>query len=889
MKPLPPLSPDHQPDPKIISNPKRLLLVRSRLMAILMAILSGILIGLLFWLVESSLEVYIFHQGDLVKQLISPDPHELWMRVVVLVSFIFFNLFTQMMILRINLSKKEVMLLNTELEQIFNTAADGMWIIDRNFKVLRVNDTLLGMIGRQRDEIVGKNCHEVFGGGGLCQTPACPLLKILTGEKRLEFDVEKESLDGRKIPCLVTVTPFKGADGQVLGIVEDFKDLTERKKAESKLEEYHLHLEDLVKKRTEELTIANTELQKHIEERKKAELLLGESEERFRLAAKSASDIIYEWNLVNDQVEWFDGIDNLLGYAMGEFPRTSQGREEIIHPDDRQRVLAAINRHLETQEIFFQEYRVQRKNGLILNWVDRGVALRDEEDRPYKWIGVISDVTNQRRMEEALRESEIHYRRLFEDARDAVLLFDLETGLITDANKQAEKLLRRPKKKIIGMHQSQLHPPGQDKYYLDLLKKYTTGLIAQPITVTIFTSEGQRVPVEVSSGLIELAEGKKMQQAIFRDISDRKKAEADLRESEERFRSAFNSAAIGIALIGLDGRFIEPNQALAHIFGYTEEELTAKFFQDLIHPDSLEGDQNLLNQLIAGNLREVNIERQVMHHKGYYFWVQVNAALLHDALGKPLYFITQIQDISRRKQAEKELNNLMKIKSEFTSMVSHELRTPLTAIKEGISIVQEELVGTVNDQQKKVLDTAKKNVDRLARLINEVLDFQKLEIGKINWNLKENDLAEVIHEVYETMLPEIKEKKLDFFLSLEENMPRIRFDKDKIIQVLVNLISNAKKFTEHGEIKIKAQKEAEQIHVMVQDTGEGIRPEDMPKLFQSFQQLGGSSERKVGGTGLGLAISQKIVAQHGGIIWAESEFGHGTIFHFTLPIKVRQG
>lgn len=246
------------------------------------------------------------------------------------------------------------------------------------------------------------------------------------------------------------------------------------------------------------------------------------------------------------------------------------------------------------------------------------------------------------------------------------------------------------------------------------------------------------------------------------------------------------------------------------------------------------------------------------------------------------------REVVERKKAEEKAKEALKIKSEFASIVSHELRTPLTAIKEGIAIVSDGSAGSVNDEQKDFLDTAKRNVDRLARLINDVLDFQKLEYGRVKFDIQENDINEVARDVQKEMVYLAKEKELDFILKLDEKLPRIRFDRDKIVQVLMNLVNNSVKFTNKGSITITTAREGNTIRVSVKDTGVGIEKEDIPRLFHKFEQLAEAKNRKTGGTGLGLAISRGILAGHKGKIWTESEPGRGATFHFVLPIEERR-
>ena len=240
-------------------------------------------------------------------------------------------------------------------------------------------------------------------------------------------------------------------------------------------------------------------------------------------------------------------------------------------------------------------------------------------------------------------------------------------------------------------------------------------------------------------------------------------------------------------------------------------------------------------------------------------------------------------------EAKEKLEEAISIKTDFTSMVSHELRTPLSAIKESIAIVGDGTAGEINAEQKEFLTMAKRNVDRLARLINDVLTFQKLETGRPEFNLTEHDINDVAGEVRNAMFSLAQGKGIEISLKLDETMPKVKFDRDKIIQVLSNLLNNAIKYTEKGSIIITISHRENIARVEVQDSGPGIKKEDIPRLFQKFSQLESVSERKTGSTGLGLAISRQIIEAHKGKIWAESEVGKGATFIFVLPIKDRRG
>lgn len=245
------------------------------------------------------------------------------------------------------------------------------------------------------------------------------------------------------------------------------------------------------------------------------------------------------------------------------------------------------------------------------------------------------------------------------------------------------------------------------------------------------------------------------------------------------------------------------------------------------------------------------------------------------------------EDITERKRAEKEIRKTVETREGFISMVSHELRTPLTAIKESMEIILEGIAGKVSAKQKQFLEIGSRNVDRLARLINDVLDLQKLEAGQEHFKIEDNDLRRAAQEVLAAMKPLAESRGLALALHWTDDIPRIRFDRDKIIQVLTNLLNNSLKFTEQGAVTVKLARIDSVVRISVEDTGPGIAKEDIPKLFQSFAQVGKAKEM-TGGTGLGLVICKRIVAHHGGRIWAESKLGEGTSVRFTLPVNGRE-
>ena len=226
----------------------------------------------------------------------------------------------------------------------------------------------------------------------------------------------------------------------------------------------------------------------------------------------------------------------------------------------------------------------------------------------------------------------------------------------------------------------------------------------------------------------------------------------------------------------------------------------------------------------------------------------------------------------------------MEMKSQFIATVSHELRTPLSSMREAVIIVLDGVAGRINKDQQHFLDVAKRNIDRLSRLIDDVLDFQKLNAGKMRLNMQSNSIAAAINEVFNTMQPNAAKSGVHLAVDVQRNLPTAVYDNDRILQVLINLVNNAIKFTpQGGRVQISASGEPDHVIVRISDTGYGIPKEDLSKIFDRFYRVSRPG-KEIKGTGLGLAIVSKIVAAHGGRIEVESELEKGTIFTLFLPL-----
>lgn len=372
--------------------------------------------------------------------------------------------------------------------------------------------------------------------------------------------------------------------------------------------------------------------------------------------------------------------------------------------------------------------------------------------------------------------------------------------------------------------------------------------------------------------------------AVFVDITERKMAllvSEELREFSEKIVETVREPLI---VLSDDLKVVFANRSFYRTFKVTPKETKGQFIYELgNHQWDIPKLRELLEDILPAKSSLDNYEITHTFESIGQRVMLLNAHKLYRNANNARMILLAIEDITDRRSVEKKVKDMTDTKSRFTTMVSHELRTPLTVIIECINLILDGLVGEVSDEQKECLNMAKGNSDRLARMINDVLNFQKMSSGKMEYDIHENCINAAIQEVCKSMATLAGEKGLDLAVELDADLPKAEFDRDKIVQVLTNLINNALKFTETGTISITSRRDDDGVHVMVQDTGPGIKAADLPKLFQTFEQLDSGRGKKRTGTGLGLAISKEIVLAHHGKIWAESAVGKGTTLHFTLP------
>ena len=429
-------------------------------------------------------------------------------------------------------------------------------------------------------------------------------------------------------------------------------------------------------------------------------------------------------------------------------------------------------------------------------------------------------------------------------------------------------------------------------YWLSGSLKAATALISgyTAVEITIL------LPKWLSLPDLEIANQELQAQAQTQEAAKRK-----LEESQRIFRSAFYDIPTGMVLVSLNGVVQEANEAILQILGYAKEEILSLNFKSITHPDDLDIDRVLINELISGKRRSYRLEKRYFHKLGHAVPVELSVSLLRDVNDKPSMFIAHINDVSNQhrinaflKAATKEAEAANRAKSDFLAMMSHEIRTPMNAMLGMAELIEDT---PIDQQQQSLVKAIRTSGKTLLTVINDVLDFSKIESNKLELEAGQIDLYECVKDVVTLFSNQAQSKGLKLFSNIEPDCTPNLFKGDsvRLRQILSNLVSNSIKFTEEGEINIhvkvdKSELESgdallHRLHFSVQDTGIGIEQHKISNLFEPFSQIDSSVTRKHGGTGLGLSISKRLVDIMDGSLWVDSESGKGSTFHFSITLE----
>jgi PAS domain S-box-containing protein len=378
------------------------------------------------------------------------------------------------------------------------------------------------------------------------------------------------------------------------------------------------------------------------------------------------------------------------------------------------------------------------------------------------------------------------------------------------------------------------------------------------------------------------------------EISERNAAQSALVKSEAKFRAMFERSSIGISLANMDERIIDSNPALCQMLGYNQEELCGKRLTDYIYSEDFTTDLEY-QQIVAENRDCFKKELRFQHKDGSLVLTHISVSLIYDTNNQPEFFLTIIEDITECKRTELKLLKTKeaaevssRAKSEFLATMSHELRTPLNAIMGLSQLLQQKIVGTLNDKQEEYVNYIYSSGEQLLALINDILDLSKVEAGKEELTLLPLQVQDVCNSVISTVCDRALEKKLQLTTEIYPEADVCIADERRIKQMLLNLLTNAIKFTPAGKVSLTVKKVPQGMMFTVSDTGIGIDSSQFQFLFEPFKQLDSRLNREYEGTGLGLALTLKLARMHGGDVTVESTLGEGSRFMLFLPNQIHQ-
>lgn len=660
-----------------------------------------------------------------------------------------------------------------------------------------------------------------------------------------------------------------------------------------------------------------------ITEIRQVEQALRTSEARYRAISDLISDFAYALRVDEDQsfvLEWVtEAFHRTTGYATEEIEARG-GWDNIIHPDD----LPGVHRHREWllggQAADVMEFRIITRSGET-RWLRNHSrpVWNSQQGRVARIYAAGQDITEHRRMEQALRESEMRYRNLIELSMDIIMVLTIDRILFINED-GAKHLGATTPRQIVGQSLTHYVAPAYSELAMDLVRQVLRERArTSPIEEQFVRLDGTIIDVEVTSSPF-MHQGKPAVLMVARDITERKRVAEALRQSEEKFRGFFEQSRDGLILIDNQGVIVDWNTGAEAIWGIERANAVEHLIWDVIYQTvpTHERDTTVYEQIKSTTLDMIDnglipslnqwVWQEIERPDGTQRYVQT---LIFPIKVDSQYFFGSItRDITEQKQTERELQHAWqtaeaayRTKSAFLTNMSHEIRTPLNAV---IGMTTLLLHTSLTPEQYDFIETIRASSDSLLLQINDILDYSRIETDELVLEHQPFDLHLCVEESLDLVAPNAAEKQLDMVYTIDESMPTYLIgDLTRVRQIIVNLLSNSVKFTERGEVvvTITSYNPAEEqgktllstetgqislftLHVQIQDTGIGISEESIDSLFQSFSQVDSSDTRKYGGTGLGLAISRRLSEVMGGTVWMESQPGAGSTFHVTMNLEV---
>ncbi|MGB7593271.1 MAG: PAS domain S-box protein [Terriglobia bacterium] len=756
---------------------------------------------------------------------------------------------------------------------LFDAAEDSIFVKDTTLQYTLVNPAMESVLDRRAPELIGLTEVELFGPEGMDHLQEVDR-RVLAGETIAEEQTKPARGTSRTFHLVKA--PMRDHAGKIIGLCGIARDITERKRIEAALRE---------------------------------------SEEKFRGFFQEAAEGIIVATIETKKFVYANpAVCRMLGYTEEEL--VHPGVSDIHPPQDLERVVAEFMAQARGEKTLAPALPCLRKDGTtIYADVNASRLVVDGKDCS---VGFFTDISTRKRAEEALQASEARYRRLFEAAKDGILILDADSGEIRDVNPFLTELLGFSHTELLGRKLWEIGPLKDA-----LLSKVSFGELQSKNEIRyehlpLEARDGRQIAVEFISN-VYLVNHQKVIQCNIRDITARKRAEEALRASEQRSRIIAESVADVIYEWDLKDK-VDWYGDVDSLMGYPAGGFprTLDGWVAALHPEDKERVRVTVESHLKG-AAPYDTEYRIADKDGGWRWWSARGTVLRDEQGHPRRWIGAITDITERKRAEEALRlyaselesaktvqeeNATKLrqlvkdlgeakrqaeaatqaKSEFLANMSHEIRTPMNGI---LGMTELALETELTPEQREYLAMVQTSADSLLTVINDILDFSKIEARQLDLDRVEFNLRDALGDALKVLALHAHQKGLELADFVEPEVPEWWVgDPGRLRQILTNLVNNAVKFTEQGEVIVRVTVEGQRsdpscLHFAVSDTGIGIPAEKQKSIFEPFMQADGSITRRFGGTGLGLAIAAQLVALMKGHLWVESEPGKGSTFHFT--------
>jgi PAS domain S-box-containing protein len=614
-----------------------------------------------------------------------------------------------------------------------------------------------------------------------------------------------------------------------------------------------------------------------ITERKKAEESMRFSDAAFRsihesVIAMDTKHTITHWNEISEQIYGVKAVD-AIGKKLLDVIEIVESR------------YGQNTKRFETLEAngFYHEEELHRtRYGEV--WVDVNIQAIEGNGKRYGWIMLATAITKRKLAEEAMKRSEEKYRELITSSHDGIVSVD-DSMKILIWNRGAEAIFSYTEKEMLGQNILKIVPEDHRQNMADEIERMVRdrkGASNNVFETQALRKDGQEVPLEISMSS-RTSDDSHVITAFIRDVTERKQTDEAIKRAAGEWRTTFDSINEMIAVVDTNHKVVRVNMSFARTFNMRPEEIIGQTCYQLFHG---------IDHVTPGCPLKVAISRKEPCMREYFeprlgIYIEETTSPVFNDQGEVVSCVHVARNITERKKAEENLRKIDRMKMEFLSNVSHELRTPLQSIGGFTKLI---LNGQVPDPEtrQEFLQIIDRESWHLGNLINDLLDMSRLESGRFQINRRLAPIRDTIADTLKIFHALAREKNIGLHEDIAPDLPEMEVDVERLRQVVINLLSNALKYSDPGSsITIKARKNKNDVQFDISDQGIGISPEAMEHLFERFYRAEDKLAR--GGTGLGLFITRQIVEAHGGRIWAKSKVGEGSTFCFSIPFNGKGG